>query len=470
MLRPLFLLLAVAAPALSQPPVASARWSFDEIVLKNGATHQGLILGDRADGTLFRIVRRPAGRPTVTLTTLFTKGETKELKPLGEAERALLRERLDELDGQADGERRRMDALALRPAAWLGKKDAARRYESDQFVLVSSAPDEVTRRAGVRLEQIYTAFARVLPPRSPAARPVTVELAGTLDEYRAALKAAGVPVLNAAVFLAADQRIVCGSDLTRLGDELHRTALHHSQQLATAERTEKQLLDLYKDKAHKPDLDRHLTTLKRERQRVADAEKANDAAFDAATRRLFATLYHEAFHSYTIGFVYPPLAADEVRAGKGTGELPRWLNEGLAVLFEDPVVEAGELRIGHADPDRLKRVQDWLAGKARGPDAVGLIPLADLLRAGREQFVTAHAGQKGAIDRTYLTAWAAAYYLTFERRVVGTKALDDYLVAVNTGGEPAKAFAALVGQDLPAFERDWHEFLKRLQPDGSVKR
>ncbi|MEO2088139.1 MAG: hypothetical protein ABGY75_01405, partial [Gemmataceae bacterium] len=71
---------------------------------------------------------------------------------------------------------------------------------------------------------------------------------------------------------------------------------------------------------------------------------------------------------------------------------------------------------------------------------------------------------------SYLTAWAAAHYLTFGRRGLGTKAFDDFLTEVNTGTDPAKAFAELVGQDVPAFEKDWHEYLKRLQPDGSVKK
>src|SRR6516225_9397706 len=57
----------------------------------------------------------------------------------------------------------------------------------------------------------------------------------------------------------------------------------------------------------------------------------NDGLFKEATRHLFQTLYHEAFHAYLVNFVYPP----------EDGEAPRWLNEGLAQIFETAIVEAG---------------------------------------------------------------------------------------------------------------------------------
>lgn len=196
------------------------------------------------------------------------------------------------------------------------------------------------------------------------------------------------------------------------------------------------------------------------------ADRDNEKAFDEATRRLFGILYHEAFHSYATTFVFSPLPDADVKAGKGTGELPLWLNEGLAQVFENPLIEAGELRIGHADPERLKRVKDGLAGVR---DAGKLLPLADLLRASPRGFLAAHASELAVSDRTYRTAWAAAFYLTFERRLVGGKELDEYLKALNTGTDPLTAFEVWVGQPAAAFEADWHAYLVKLQPDGSVK-
>lgn len=463
--RAILLFILAAAPVFAQPPGPTGDWPMDEIKSKYGGVYRGLILEEQPDVTKFRIVKRPPGRATVTLTTTFTAAETDKITRLSDADRQKLRERLAALDADGVGEQERIASIEFSRTDWLGEKDAARRYEADQFVLVSGAEDDISRRAAVRLEKIYTAFARVLPPRHQSARPTRVELTDSLTDYKAVLKASGVTVQNAAVFFPADNRVVCGSDVKRLGDDLRRTRLHHEQQRVALAKAEKELRELYK--GSKDELERYLGGVRKERDKIAAAERENDDAFDAATKRLFAILYHEAFHSYAAAFVFPPLKPDEVKAGKGTGELPRWLNEGLAQLFEDPVIEAGELRVGHADPVRLKRVQDAVGEKkAEG----GLVPLADLLRMGQEQFVTAHAAEKEVADRNYLSSWGLTHYLTFGRKVVGTKELDDYLIAVNTGTDPAKAFEALVGQNLSAFEKVWHEYLRKLQPDGSVRK
>lgn len=463
------LLWAVSAPVLAQPPVLSpGEWPMDELRLRNGTVVRGLILHDGPDGVQFRLVKRPAGRPTVTLTTFFTKDEVRidGIHKRSPEERQVLVQRLSELDSDGRTERRRMDAMTFRKSEWLGREGAARVYESDQFILVSAAPDEVTRRAALRLEQLYTAFARVLPPRVPNARPTRVELAGTKDEYLKLIKDSNVNVQNAAVFIATDQRIVCGSDLKRLGEELYRTSLYHHQQMATADKTERELRKLYPNRAEQ---DRFLEAIDQERAKIVEAERANEAAFNTATRKLFAILYHEAFHSYVHGFVYPPRTAKEVAAGRGPGELPRWLNEGLAQLFEDPILEAGELRVGHADLDRLSRVQNRLEG-AVGTNTAGLLPLNDLLRAGREAFMADHASKKAVTDRTYLTSWGVAHHLTFKRRLIGTEKFETYLSDVNTGADPTKAFEQLVGQPITEYEKEWHAYLRQLQPDGTTSR
>ena len=458
----LVLLLAGVAAARPQPPAGFSHWSFDEITVSNGAKYQGLIQLEDSRWVQVQLVRRPPGKPTITLTTRFARQEIKAIRKLNDADRAVLKERIADLDPDGAGERRRMESLELTPVEWLGRAAAAKRYDSDYFSLVSGASDEVTRRAAVRVEQIYTAFARFLPPTVPDGRPTVVYLAPDPDEYRKLLGPLGQEqLLNPAVYDAQTNRILCGSDLRRLGGQLQSALIHHSQELAALTKYEADLRRLYKQ----PELGQHLAVAAKERRKVNAADRANGAQFDKSASRLFAVLYHEAFHAYASTFAYPPLSPADVTAGKGAGALPRWLNEGLAQVFETAVVEAGELRVDHADEDRLGRVKQRL--KESG--SAGLVPLGDVLAVGKDAFLAHHAAERAAADRAYLTSWALAYYLTLDRRVIGTEKFKEYLVSVNSGGDAKAAFAALVGQDLPAFEKDWHQFLGRLQPDGTQK-
>jgi len=448
------------AASATDPVGPAAAWPYDVVVLHNGATFQGLLLNETSQGVDFQVVRRVPGRPTVTLTTRFSMREVSKIRRLSDADRAILKEKIAELDPTGAGERQRMEGLELEAADWPGRVGSATRYASDQFVLVSGAPEEITRRAAVRLEQIYAAFGRVLPARHAVARPTSVMLAGTLDDYRGLIGPTAGPLLNPAVYDPATNRIVCGSDLRRLGEELTATRKSHAGQLAALEKYEADVRQLYK--ANKPDLDRFLEGVSRERKRIYAADAANGIRFDQSTHRLFALLYHESFHSYVGNFVYPPLPPEDVRAGKGTGELPRWVNEGLAQMFESAVVEGGELRIGHADIGRLGRVREMVAGKG------SLVPVADLVKLGRGNFLAAHVGQQASADRVYLSAWAVTFYLTFERRIIGIVEFDRYVAAVNSGTDPATAFREWVGQDIPAFEKDLIQYLARLQPDGTL--
>jgi Protein of unknown function (DUF1570) len=437
----------IVVVALAQPP---APWPLDELKLANGAVLHGLILEDTAAGVRFQVVRRPPGRPTVTLTTYLLRAEVAGVKKVSDADRAAVAEKLADLDPRGSTERRRMEALELKPADWLGTPAAARRYESDYFTLVSPAADEVTRRAAVRLEQIFTAYSRFLPPRTAAGRPTLVALAMDRGEYAKLLGPAAGPVVNPAAFDPAANRIVCLTDLRKLGGDLTAARAYNLGQFAALDKYEADVRGLYK----RPELDRHLETVARERKRVRAAEAANDAKFDAATLRPLARLYHETFHAYAGNFVYPP--------GGPAGELPRWLNEGLAQIFETAVLEAGELRVGHADPDRLRRAQEAVKGGT-------LVPVADLLKAGRETFLAAHADQAAAADRAYLTAWAVAFQLTFDAHLLGGPAFDRYLKEA-TAGDPAAAFARLVGAGPGEYQRRLHEYLTKLNPDGTVRK
>jgi hypothetical protein len=438
-------LLAVLSP-LSSVLAQEPAWSYDVIHLKSGTCFRGLIVEESPALVRFQNIRRQPGRPTVVFSTAFRPDEIKQIERLAPADRELLQARLADLDPTGQGERRRMERLELQKAPWNGKADAALRYVSDHFALTSNAAPEIVRRAAVRLEQLDVAFTRFLPPRHPGGAVTEIILVRSLDQYRSLLRGEGKPFLNPAYFDPAANRLVCASDLERLGDDLERLRQQHQEYLAEVDKLEADLAGLPKSKVPP----RYRQIIRDTRLQIARAERTNDQAFNKATEQLFATLYHEAFHAYLLNFVYPP----------AQGELPRWLNEGLAQLFETAIVEAGELRIGHADKERLERVREALR---KGE----LMPLPDLLRSGSRPFLLLHGSDRQASDRAYLTAWALAHYLTFERRLLGGPAMDRYVRQLHEGAEPREAFATLVGQPNEAFERDFHRYLQGLQPDGS---
>ena len=453
-------LLVLASTLVAQPTPPVNNWIFDEITLANGAKFPGLLVDDGPVEVRFQTVKRRPGQPTFTLSWRVPRSEVASLKKLTDAERTQLKERIAELDQDGSGERKRIQSLDLAPAMWLGEPAKGKTYRSECFELVSDAPEEVIRRAAVRLEQIYAAYARFLPPVAEG-RPTTIQLAPDRDSFKLLLAPLGhTDLLNPAVYDPRNNLIVCGSDLRKLGKDLEDAKFHHAQQIADLDRYEASIRKLYKD----AELRRYLDPIHRDRRMVYNTDRKNGEKFDAAAARLFAVLYHEAFHAYAATFVFKPLSQAQVKEGLGTGELPRWLNEGLAQLFETAVVEAGELRADHPDPVRLEKVKDAIRGK----NNLRLVPLSDLLTANKESFLTKHADQTSAADRAYLTCWSAAYYLTFERRLVGTAKFRTYLTSINSGGDPRVAFEALVEKPLAVFERDWHAYVLKLQPDGSL--
>jgi hypothetical protein len=420
------------------PPAPPADWPTDRLTHVSGVVFPGLLLSEDAGGVEFRVVRRQPGRPTVTLTSRFPKAEVLSVQRLPDAERQRLRERLAALDPASDAAR--LDAVELSPADWPGASLVARRYASDQFVLVSAAPDGATRRAAVRLEQVSAALVRLLPPRRPVATPTAVYLTGTAAEYVTLLGLAGAGRLaNPAVYDRRAGRIVVGTDLTDRTAKLAAARQSHHRQLQTLDSHEADLRRLYKSAP--AELERHLRTVAGQRQRLREADKANDRRLDQAVERTLALLAHEAFHAYAATFLYPD------------GGLPRFLDEGLAQVVESAVLEGGELRVGHADPARLGRAKEAAAG--RGDP---LLPVAELLAG--DPFLARHADRRAVADRAYLTAWAVTHHLLFGRRLP----LDDRLTAAGT----VAGFERWVGLPAADYDRELADYLRRLRPDGTA--
>jgi hypothetical protein len=454
--------IAVAAvQAADPPPPGKDDWKYDVVYRKKASPFFVLILEEKpAQIKILSIVRKP-GKPTVLREETVYRPEIDRVDRLSDTDRdeleqrvkALRRDRellvaqLKLLDPAAKGNRT-IDMVNLQPADWpADTKVKALQYQSTHFNLISNAKEEVVQLAAIQLEQVYAAYARALPPRDGNIRPTTILLTRSIDDYKTLVREQRANLVNPAFYDDAKNQIVCGSDLERLSNELERLHERHAALYGELNDREKELKQVYKGAIP----NEIAGPIEEARRKIQAAEVQNKTAFGQAQKRLFQPLYHEAFHAYIATAVYP----------RGEGEVPLWLNEGLAQIFETAIFEAGELRVGHADKGRLEAVQQALKKKE-------LLGLADLLRSGAKQFQVAHASDKQASDQHYLASWAVAYYLTFDRKLLGTKALDDYVRALQRGTEPLDAFQDLVGTPLPQFEKDFQQYLTQLQSDGSV--
>jgi hypothetical protein len=452
------LLVPLALPA---DPPGGGEWKLDVVHRKGGEPLRGLIVEDARDHVTIRCVSRKPGRPTMLFTVKVPRGDVSRLEELSKEDRDQLQGRLEALKREYDSLAERLraldpgakssppaDALELQRVGWPGDDKAkALRYGSTYFELVANTRPELARLAAIHLEQVYAAYARALPPRAAGAAPTTILLTRSLAEYHAMALARGLKLVNPAFYDPARNQVVCGADLEKMCDDLEAVRDHHVRLRAAMKDRRAELARAYRNK---PPAEL-LAPLADAEKRIDAAERRNDQAFAEARARLFQQLYHEAFHAYLGTFVYP--AKD--------GPLPLWFNEGLAQIFETALVEAGELRVRHAHEPRLAAVR-----KALGEGK--LMPLADLLRSEPRDFQMAHAGERPDSDRHYLAAWALAFYLTFERGVLGTRALDEYVAAAKRGTDPLLAFRDLVGAPLAEFEKGFVSYLGRLRPDGTA--
>jgi hypothetical protein len=452
------LVLAACVPAgAGQPGPGGDDWKYDVVYRKKGEPFKGLVRVQNDQYVEITIVTRKPGRPTIWFNHAVPRQEVDRVELLDPKDRDVLQKRLEGLRKEYDLLVARLklldpgarpasdtsDVLALKRVPWPPEPTRkALGYQSTYFRLISSARDEFAQLAAIELEQVYHAYARVLPPRAVDAQPTTILLTASYAEYQALVRSQGENFLNPAFFDPAKNQVVCGSDLQRLCDQLEKVREFHAKRRKELAMEESELKAAYKNKVP-PAL---LAEIESERNRIMQAEERNTAGYHQERVRLFRRLYHEAFHAYLNTFVYPP----------EDGELPRWFNEGLAQIFEAAVFEVGELRIGHAEKEQVNAVRQAIKGDT-------LMPVADLLRSGPRQFQVAHTFEKQRADRFYIASWALAHYLTFGRHVLGTKAMDDYVRSLKRGTDPIEAFTTLVGQPLPQFEKEFVEYLKHLK-------
>jgi hypothetical protein len=444
---------SVTAQPPDEPP---GRWQFETLTLKDAAQVRGLIQGETYAEFDFAQIIQPPGKPMFAVVRGIPRDQVDQIERLAAEEHVKLVQRFALFRNRAVIEAGRMDALKLTRETDGG---AARlHYAGRWFHLVSSANDEQTRRCLVRIEQLFRAYRTLLPPHIDQPHALSVHLFGSQDEYRGRLRELELELDNAAFYSPRQATIFAASDLNLFADRLAHVRREHErvrkeiarldaehgkrlamlpQELRTAGfSADEAAAEIRQRKATwKKELE---TTLAANRER----ERAAEQKFAAVTERMFASLAHESFHAWLDTYVYP----------HDRHHVPRWLNEGLAQVFESGQLDGDSLRLDAPDKGRLAALRAELASSRP-------LPLAQVLAANEREFLGPHAS--GTPERQYLYAWGLAHYLVFHENLLASGRLDAFVAARSQRLEPIARFEQLVGRSLPEFEKAWREAMLR---------
>lgn len=432
-------------------------WKLDTVYRQAREPLKGLVVRQGPDTVEFKQVVRRAGSPTLVFALAIRLSDISRLELIDDSDRAALIQKLERLES----DRRRLfahlrraelgvpseDLPGLTASPWPGDatgKTMARVYAGQRFRLITTAGPELAQLVALQLDQVFAAYAQVLPPRVTGSMPVTILLARTPAQYAALAKDKG-GLLNPAFFDPSTNTVVCGSDLDEFEKKIDTLREHHAAEFARIQKGEQDLKTAFKNR---PPADL-MAAFQDARTRLRAVVDRNEATIRQERRQLLERLNHEACHAYLANNVFP--------AAKGG--LPRWLDEGLAQVFEGALVEAGELRADYPDPQRLARFR-------KAMQAGEIPPLADMLRADGQTFLVQHPEARRQSDRAYLMAWALAYWLLFDRQALSGSTLEKALEARAQGAPTIAFFEALAGKPLAEAEKQWREAMRTLPSSG----
>jgi len=433
----------------------SADAGFERVELPGGRVYRGYIESQDDYWVHITEIHRPRGRPMYLVIRPVRRVRGMKIVRLPAPQRAKLRQQIEAFVHRATIEAADMESVRL---AIVTRDDTHfQLYRGKWFTLESTVDEPTTRRLIVRVEQIFTAYRQILAPRVESSRPMRLVALGSMAEYYRYLRRLGLNIRNRACFLRDANMVVTGSELARFAAQLQEAKTRHAELRADLkkleERRDKDLAAVARQlKANglSPREIARLLVIKRrasdvlivaKQKELARGDRENEQKFNEITHQMFARLYHEAFHAYLENYVYPHAGHD----------VPRWFNEGLAMICESGRLESGRLRIDAPDRAVLTELKADLAGDRP-------LTLAQLLTTTPKDFVNG-----GAARQHYLYAWGLAYYLTFEKHLLNTEALNQYVRKAVVGQSPVERFEKLVGKPLAQFERGWLAYIEQLR-------
>ena len=431
----------------------------DRVEMVDGRQYFGLVESKDDLWLYLTEIHRSRGHSSYVVIRSIDRSAIAKVDLLEGDDRQRLQRRIQEWLHRARIESGRMEAVQLKAV----DRDHRRfqHYRGKWFDLDSSTDEESTRRIIVRVEQMFTAYRQVLPPRTDARSRLRLLVLGSLDEYRTYLARYGLNVGNPAVYDPEHNLVLAGSELARYLAQLQQVKTQHDrlrQELSEAEdqlqpRLAEVSAQLQAQGIPQEEIKQLLrrsrieaeAEIKKKRNQLAAFDRDNRKAFDKVTEQMFRRLYHEAFHAYLENYVYPHDQYD----------VPVWLNEGLAMLFERGILESDTLRLDAPHPAALRQLKDEIRDGR-------MMPLGELLSAGPKAFLAPGLGPAKEADRHYAYAWGLVYYLAFEADALESARLDGYVDLRNKDLPPTQRFEKLVPLPLGQLQTRWRDYFLEL--------
>ncbi len=186
-----------ASPVAEPQSPPAAAWKLERVTLTDGKTHDGLISAEGPAVIEFIEVHQPAGKPVgLVVLSIDRKSIKTWTRSAGADQRELLATRIEGFRNRALIEQRR--TMDLRLVAIRRDQTVSWQYQGEWFSLESTADEEMTRKSIVRIEQLFTAYRQILPPRLTPQTRLQFRLFGDTAEYRQFLGGRGLDLQNPA--------------------------------------------------------------------------------------------------------------------------------------------------------------------------------------------------------------------------------------------------------------------------------
>lgn len=171
------------------------------------------------------------------------------------------------------------------------------------------------------------------------------------------------------------------------------------------------------------------------RQRIV---ARNDGPLDRTLR----VLRHEGCHQFINQYINP--------------RMPIWIDEGLAVFFEEADLCGNSLQFGAVPTARVELLRKALADD-------NLHSMQEILGMDNEQWIAALRSDVQRSRLLYCEVWSIVHLLVLADDGKYRPALDRYLALLARKADPAEARRAAFG-DVAAFNEKWRQYIKVMKP------